>query len=290
MNLVPKRAEKQEVEVLHATFVNSGVADVLDVIDHQVLYGRRGTGKTHALSYLGSEVEARGDIALNIDLRTIGSPDGLLAGDGAPATERAARLLIDLLGQLHNAIIEKVLSDETLLDDANFVEKADAVLTAITSVQVRGDVETSTETEAKQSVKDEARLETSLKANPAVTASVAAGTQAEDRSLRRETRRGAEKLALNFSDIAQALRNLAGALSSKRVWLLLDEWSSVPQDLQPYLAEFLVRCVMPLQRFTVKIAAIEQHARFMLEMDGRRIGIEIGADMGANVNLDDFLV
>lgn len=145
LNQVPRRAEKQEIEVLHATFVNSGVADVLDVVDHQVLYGRRGTGKTHALSYLGSEVEARGDIALNIDLRTIGSPDGLLAGDGAPATERAARLLIDLLGQLHNSILEKVLGDKTLLDDANFVEKADAVLSAITTVQITGAVETSTQ-------------------------------------------------------------------------------------------------------------------------------------------------
>jgi hypothetical protein len=78
--------------------------------------------------------------------------------------------------------------------------------------------------------------------------------------------------------------------NNRRIWLLLDEWSSVPPDLQPYLAEFLVRCVLPLQRFTVKIAAIEQHARFMVEVGGRRIGIEIGADMGANVNLDDFLV
>lgn len=291
LNQVPRRAEKQEIDVLHATFVNSGVADVLDVVDHQVLYGRRGTGKTHALSYMGSEVEARGDIALNIDLRTIGSPDGLLAGDGAPATERAARLLIDLLGQLHNTILEKVLGDETLLDDANFVERADAVLSAITTVQISGPIESSTEIEAKQSAKDEARLMASIKGGtPALSASAGAGAQAEDRMLRREKRTGTERFALNFTDIARALRELASALTSRRVWLLLDEWSSVPPDLQPYLAEFLLRCVLPLQRFTVKIAAIEQHARFMVESDGRRIGIEIGADMGANVNLDDFLV
>lgn len=291
LNQVPRRAEKQEIEVLHATFVNSGVADVLDVVDHQVLYGRRGTGKTHALSYLGSEVEGRGDIALNIDLRTIGSPDGLLAAGNTPAIERATRLLIDLLGQLHNSILEKVLADDTLLDDAHFVEKADAVLSAITTVQISGPVESSTETEAKQTVKDEAKLDVSLKSgSPTLSATAGIGAQAEGRSFRREMRTGTEKFALNFSDIARALRELAYALTSKRVWLLLDEWSSVPQDLQPYLAEFLVRCVLPLQRFTVKIAAIEQHARFMLETDGRRIGIEIGADMGANVNLDDFLV
>jgi hypothetical protein len=37
---------------------------------------------------------------------------------------------------------------------------------------------------------------------------------------------------------------------------MLGEWSSVPRDLQPYLAEFLVRCVLPLQRFTVKVAPL----------------------------------
>jgi hypothetical protein len=80
----------------------------------------------------------------------------------------------------------------------------------------------------------------------------------ERRELRRETRHGAERIELNFSDIARALRNLAAALKTKRVWLLLDEWSSVPPDIQPLLGEFLVRCVLPLQKFTVKIAGSTQ--------------------------------
>jgi hypothetical protein len=74
------------------------------------------------------------------------------------------------------------------------------------------------------------------------------------------------------------------------VWLLLDEWSSVPRDLQPYLAEFLLRCVLPLQKFTVKISAVEQQTNFRALIDGRVVGIELGADMGAHINLDDFLV
>ncbi|WP_100814360.1 type IV secretion system DNA-binding domain-containing protein [Microbacterium lacus] len=55
--------------MLHETFVDSGIIDVLDSVDHQVLYGRRGTGKTHAFSFLGSEIRTRGDIALYVDLR-----------------------------------------------------------------------------------------------------------------------------------------------------------------------------------------------------------------------------
>jgi hypothetical protein len=71
---------------------------------------------------------------------------------------------------------------------------------------------------------------------------------------------------------------------------MLDEWSSVPLDLQPYLAEFLVRCVIPLQRFTLKIAAIEQQTNFRAVIDRQIIGIELGADVGAHINLDDFMV
>jgi hypothetical protein len=37
-----------------------------------------GIGKTHAVSYLTAEVNSRGDIVLDIDLRMIGSTSGIL--------------------------------------------------------------------------------------------------------------------------------------------------------------------------------------------------------------------
>ena len=96
---------------------------------------------------------------------------------------------------------------------------------------------------------------------------------------------------MNFGDIARSLRDIASGLKARRVWLLLDEWSSVPLDVQPYLAAFIVRCVAPLQEFTVKIAAIEKQPRFRATIDGGQpIGIELGADFAANVDLDEFMV
>jgi len=76
------------------------------------------------------------------------------------------------------------------------------------------------------------------------------------------------------------------------MWFLLDEWSSVPSEVQPYLGEFRVRCVLPLQdRVTVKIAAIEQQTRFRDQLaSGQMIGIELGADVAANLDLDEFMV
>jgi hypothetical protein len=123
-------------------------------------------------------------------------------------------------------------------------------------------------------------------------ASIGAENTQESRDLTREIRRGTERLSLNFSAVARALRELVATLSTRRLWLLLDEWSSIPQDVQPYLAEFLVRCVLPLQQhLTVKIAAIEQQSRFREQLDnGSIIGIELGADVAANVDLDEFMV
>jgi hypothetical protein len=87
------------------------------------------------------------------------------------------------------------------------------------------------------------------------------------------------------------LSNVAAALNKRRVWLLLDEWSEVPLELQPYLADMLRRCILPVRGFSVKIAAIEQRSAFRLSTDdGGHIGIEIGADIAASLDLDDFMV
>lgn len=293
LNSVPKRAEARQAEQLRDTFVDSGVAAALEAVDHQVLYGRRGTGKTHAFRYLQSVVQERADISFYADLRTVGSPEGLFAGDKVEPTERAARLLVDLMGQFHDAVLTAVVDDEKLIADESFVRRLDALGTAITTVRIAGTVEVSREDEETKTTKSGAAAGVSIgQAGPSIEAKLTADEDQGSRELRRDTRRGSERLSLNFSDVARALRELAGSLSSRRIWFLLDEWSSVPSDVQPYLGEFLVRCVLPLQdRITVKIAAIEQQSRFREQLpSGQMIGLELGADVAANLDLDEFMV
>ena len=288
---IPRRAEQRDTSALRETFVDSGVAEVLDMVDHQVLYGRRGTGKTHAVVYLASEARSRGDVALYIDLRTVGSPDGVFDAESSSLADRATRLLVDLLGQVRDGLLDAVIEDEGLIEDAAFVDKLDGLLTAITNVQVSGEVELSVEAERKGSEKSGGSLRVAATPKPGIEAQLTTERAREGRDLLRETRRGTERISLNFSDVSRALRELARTLSSRRIWLVLDEWSSVPRDVQPYLAEFLVRCVLPLQGFTVKITAIEQQSTFRAMLpDGTSIGIELGADVGAHIDLDEFMV
>lgn len=287
---VPKRAEKNENLHLHETFVDSGIAHALDNIDNQVVYGRRGTGKTHAFSYLASEKRSRGDISILLDLRTVGSPDGIVGENGGTATDRASRLLIDVLGQLRDSIYDSVLADESLIDDGDFVAKIDGLLMTLTNVEIEGEVEVTEEGEQKKSRSLGGRIAGKLSFSPSASYEGSASDTDESRKLGKEVRRGSERHRLNFGDIARALRELASVLTSRRIWIFIDEWSSVPQDLQPYLAEFLVRCIFPIQRFSVKIAAIEQQSNFMKVEGSQRFGLELGADVSATMSLDDFMV
>jgi hypothetical protein len=102
---------------------------------------------------------------------------------------------------------------------------------------------------------------------------------------------GSESVHISFGRVRSALEGLSEVLGLKRTWILLDEWSEVPLDLQPYLADLLHRTVLSVPTFTVKIAAIEHRSRFLIwKGKGDYIGLELGADVAADLNLDDFLV
>ncbi|WP_143473849.1 hypothetical protein [Limnohabitans sp. G3-2] len=61
---IVKRAERQDDAVLQKTFVDFGsIFTVLSSIDHQIVFGRRGTGKTHLLSVLRQAKQAKGELA-----------------------------------------------------------------------------------------------------------------------------------------------------------------------------------------------------------------------------------
>ena len=262
-------------------------------VDHQIIYGRRGTGKTHALRYLESVVRDSENIAVYMDLRTVGSPDGLFMGQRLHLAERAGRLLRDLLQQLYDQLLDAAIHDDKLVSDKVFVNRLDAFQAAVTSVEVVGTVSVEEEELEREQTERKRGVGAWLTPSCASLDGSLGRTRANETvDQLRTTRTGEQRVAINFGDMAKAIRELSDSLGAKRIWLLLDEWSSVPPDVQPYLAEFLVRCVLPLQVFTVKIGAIEQQSTFSIQdpRTGGRVGVEVGADIAANLDLDDFMV
>jgi len=286
-----KRAEGANIDTLVDTFVDAGpLLTLLHTVDHQVLYGRRGTGKTHALLFLAEQVREAGNWGVYVDLRQIGSSGGLYGDSSLPISERGTRLLIDVLAAIHSELVTLVLeaSESQDFDFTQAFGALDRLADSITEVEVKGTVEFEEEMTRSSSSNSGFNVEisaSSLGAGVTAESTEADGTRVSVR------RQGTEHHHIHFGSVGSSLRALSTALGQRHVWLLLDEWSTIPLELQPILADLLRRTLFAVQGFTVKIAAIEHRSRFRQPRpDGDYLGIEVGADASANVDLDDFMV
>lgn len=288
-----KRAESSDRSKLVETFVDVGpLFTLLTARDHQVIYGRRGTGKTHALLYLAENARASGDLPVYVDMRTIGSTGGIYGDASIPLSERATRLLIDTMIAVYNALFEQVLNDAERLNLAVLGPLLDQLGDAVSEVIVQGPVHRETAGTARVAAEDASKESLGVTSKGMTLGMESHRERTESAEVfSRQVESGDPRYRVNFGSVGSVLAKIADALDGKRVWLILDEWSVVPLDLQPYLADLLRRSVLPVAGFTVKIGAIEQRSSFQLAgARGDYIGVELGADVSADVNLDDFMV
>jgi hypothetical protein len=284
---IPRRAESTDRHTLATTYVAAGsFAAMLNSADHQILYGRRGTGKTHALLYLCNLIEETGDVVVYIDLRTIGSTGGLYGDSSVSSSMRGTHLLVDALEAIHEKLLTVAIEGE-VADQDGLLRALDALAEAATAVEVVGQVER--ELKVEGSSESSHAGEVNLSTSPAAKISTTRRrTVAAESRLRRT---GVEHRHVVFGPLNRALRRVAASLAPARLWLLLDEWSSIPLDLQPLLADLLRRSVLPVPGVTVKIAAIERRSQFARPaVGGDYLGIEVGSDAASAVSLDDFMI
>jgi hypothetical protein len=227
-----------------------------------------------------------------IDLRSVGSNNSIYSDAGRSLADRALTLIVDVLKALNDELISLALGvvDQTP-NPEQITIRVDDLSRAISEVQISGPVEE--EKEHKVLISREGKLsgEAVVKAQPSFTAGVSRSSKAEKDSSYRTKRSGTEQVHLDFGNINSALNGLLDVLNTPRIWLLIDEWSEIPVDLQPYLADLIRRTVLPINKITVKIAAIEHRSQFNILRDrGEYTGLELGADISADLNLDDFLV
>ena len=284
-----RRAEVNASETLMSTFVDVGpLFTLLSSKDQQILYGRRGTGKTHALRYLGEQRAIAGDFVAYVDLRNIGSSGGIYADPTRNVKERATCLLVDTLAAVHETLYSFCITRSKDIDLSSLLPALDRLAESITEVRVVGTLEV--EDSESNALKRSDEFQISAGASSIGFGAKSSSGESEGTS-QRVRRAGTEQLYVNFGSTGAAFRELVTLLDGRHIWILLDEWSSIPSDLQPYLADLLRRSVFPCTGVTVKIAAIEKRTKFQIRPEnGGYIGIEIGADAAADLNLDDFMV
>ncbi|HDX8866847.1 hypothetical protein I4552_24045 [Klebsiella michiganensis] len=289
MMRLAKRAEKLQPDHLIRSFVDVGPTyTLLSSNDNQIMFGRRGTGKTHFLAVLSNNIQQSGIICVPIDMRLIGSTGGIFSDPNISLSERATRLLSDTLCNIHEIILdyifEKDLENTTeiaqLLND--FIDKA-------TSLNIEGTTEEENCSVSHNSMNSSIGL---MVTNTNISANFSRLEKISSDNTERKKVSGKKTLRIHFGEITKLLSNIVSKLPKKELWVLIDEWSEVPMDLQPYLAELLRRILYPISGITVKIAAIAHRCNFLLhdQDTGVRVGIELGSDASSVINLDEYMV
>ena len=285
---VALRAERQEdVGQLVDTFVDPGVSVQLDNENNQILYGRRGTGKTHVLKVVEKAAKAD-EFVLYVDMRTLGS-SSIFSDDGRPMHVRVTALLRDVLALLENSLLEWATRPDIEVPGPVF-EALDALATAISRSIL---VDATLTTDERSSEESRSGSDADVTVGGASLPSLSISAREEIAASRAEatTRTGRELNPVYFQEISEALEAVRQAAGLKNITLLLDEWTSIPLDLQPLLAEFLKRSFFPLPRVTVKIASLEYRSNFSAPLERNNVlGFELGADISSTIELDDYYV
>ncbi len=282
-----QRSERQEdlAKLVH-TFVDVGILPQLENRNNQILYGRRGTGKTHVLRVLDSRLrETNRNTVLYIDARTLGSTTQF-SDVALPMGTRCLALFRDVLAELHNALLEHVVERPPAQANQALEALSDLARTIVEGHATAVPKSVTTSEEASNAEAAGGKL-------GVVPTGVTATVKAEGSSMAKTatvTEFAVERDdRILFPELHTALSEVLD-LAETDLYLLLDEWSSLPVDVQPYLAEFLKRGVLPLPSAVVKIASLEYRSRFSVSDGDRLVGFELGADVSTAADLDDYYV
>lgn len=276
---IDKRAERTPDEYVISTYVDEpSLVGALFASDNGVVFGRRGTGKTHALKYLAEIRRQMGDFVVYIDMeQDIGSTEGRYVDQTLSVEERATRLVVDILSIVHERLLEDAFEGDTTV----LIDTFDRALDHFSEVVVVKEVEQTTQHSDSISAEGAAGLTLSVKPSLTLngkdnaTASTASGSTTK----------------IHFGGLTAAFKDAIRQHRAPRCWILLDEWSGVPLDLQPFLAEMLRRLFFGLPKVTVRIGAIAHRSNFRVaDGQGQYLGVEVGPELFALLDLDEFVV
>jgi hypothetical protein len=281
-----QRSERQtDVQKLLSSYVDAGILPQLQTPNTQILFGRRGTGKTHVFHVLKTRFEEAGYKVIYIDARTLGSSEQFNDTD-LPIQQRCISLFRDILEPVCNAIIEYII------DNPN---KNQSQALSATDNLLKASIEPTRQYQEKSMTQ---RLEQQLKKEQSESAQVSlkdlsAGLNYDKGKLEQQSLSEQKEYDVKIVDkvmFPSIHKHLTEALSygNFKLAVLLDEWSALPIDIQPYLSEFIKRGLLPVKNVLVKIASLEHRSQFSLP--DNNIGFELGADVSAAQDLDDYYV
>lgn len=270
------------------TYVEVGILPQINNPNNQIIYGRRGTGKTHLFRYLENETkESNKSIVIYIDCRTLGSAADY-NNPNIVLNKRCISLFKDIVDELYDKALH-FIAYEAPKDADKAIEALDNISQA---TRFQNNEITSQEITERSLDKSSNEAGASISLNPKDLVNVTIGDKGTSGTDIEKTTKynviSGEKIL--FPDLHHWLKKLC-EFTGAQIYFLIDEWSSLPFELQPMLAEFFKRSFLPIPQISIKIAALEYRSNFTIQQDkNNHIGFELGSDISTNLDLDDYYV
>lgn len=304
--LTVRQETEQSLDVAEL-FTDNKQLPVLLSPDWQIVYGRRGTGKTTLLSFLAKdldEADHRASLMISMAQCVVDLPKG--TSDEVQGLVFFEKFIIEI-GHLLFRIYKNRRAEKNrnrkithllnqFLDRQRLVE--DRILEIATFAH-RGESFGSLE-EKKSTIKDAAKTKKGVAAEggfklptaltwPSIEAKIEA-RYARLRELNR-SRTYVEEKFIDFQELRRLFTDLIEALEITQLVIIIDEWSELDRSartwIQPFFAKYLRRSFFGDARFCIKISAIRDESIFGRMNDGGQyIGLQVGDDIFDTVNLD----
>lgn len=284
------RTEREEPEDVVDTFYDCNIISHLSNNNHQIIQGRRGTGKTHILLVLKDKIEDDRHHSIYFDCKNSGSA-AQISDTEVPDTYRAIQLIRDFLLYLHGDFLKyfNFCMQQGNIESANEIQELINMLHS-ECYSYGFHIEKYEQNEAQKESTEKAWTDSfSLSALKEMSASWGlTGQRQHGKESRAEyNTAGIPYNKVVFPNIFECLEGLA-KLTNKKYYILIDEWSNLPTDIQPHFAEFLRRCIMPSKFFTVKIAVVGSRTKYCIKKELVAYGFEVGADISVAIDLDNL--
>jgi len=302
----------EDLTDLDGTFVETIFPEMIQARQHQIVYGRRGAGKTHLLRRVGSILRENfvegGILPIYVNGRQLGQEISIVSSEpAAVALAIYVQLMQHISQEIYRFIAE--LNRANFWDRARHAKKSQTERHAseiaimleetLTSGQLRllplGEASREAMTLAETS--RSSSIGASIKLDPrSLGWAVKAGTAAEKSALEsyRLTHKIRGEVILPFAQVSVDLGRLLQLLGKASVHVLFDEWSEIDKDpqVQLYLAEMLRRTTSTVPGIYLKLACIPGRtflATPITEDIKNPIGLEEGDDIHSDVNLDSIV-
>lgn len=123
---ISQRAERQrDMNKLVSSYVEVGILPQLINNNNQILFGRRGTGKTHILKYFENQIKNDKNTVIYIDCRVLGSSPQF-SDTQLSLSHRCSSLFKDILDEIYDGLLNHIAHQPN--------SKSDLALNALTDL------------------------------------------------------------------------------------------------------------------------------------------------------------